>query len=114
MVAATKATVTSFVQRLERPVYWMTMMFRAVVVPKSVVSTTTATLHWLALATFGIVVVKDALPVADVVIVDDVITGESSAATVNVTLAPASARPSGSVTVTKSVTGFGSFDRLTW
>ena len=51
----------------------------------------TVTEHWPASAPLGIVVVNDALPVFEVVSVDDVIAGTPGTARVNVTLAPSSA-----------------------
>ena len=57
---------------------------------------------------------NDARPFEPVVSWLDAIAGTPGTASVKVTFAPASARPSGSVTVTVSVTGSGRIDRLTW
>ena len=86
---------------------------RSVVSPKSVVVTIAVAEIWPFEAPFGIVVVNVARPFEPVVSWPDVIAGTPGTASVNVTWPPVSAYPSGSVTVTVSVTASGSFDRLT-
>src|SRR5205823_11131911 len=86
---------------------WMVITVRSVVSPKSVVWTMAVIEHWPAVAPFGIVVVNEARPVLEVVRADDAIAGTPGTARVNVTLAPDSARPSGSVTMTDKQTDSG-------
>jgi hypothetical protein len=61
------------------------MTVRSVVSPKSVVRTMTVTEHWPLVAPLGIVVANVALPVFEVVSVDDVIAGTPGTARVKVT-----------------------------
>src|SRR4051794_24975954 len=83
---------------------WIVMTVRAVVSPNAVVWTIAVDDTWPNVAPLGIVVDQVALPSPAVSIRFDVTAGTPGAAIVNVTRAPSSGRPSGSITTTDSVT----------
>ena len=92
----------------------MVTIVRAVVAPRSVVWMVTVTEHGPRAAPFGMVVVKTARPEPFVGIDLDTIAGTRLQVRVKTALAFASALPSGSVTMTASWTGSGSFETLIW
>ena len=114
MVAASRPACTAAVTRVERLRYLtIVTMVRGVVSPRAPVWTIAVIEHWPAVAPFGIVVVNDPRPSAPVDRTDDAIAGTPGTASVNVTFAPGNGAPSGSVTLTVSVTGSGNCESLT-
>ena len=81
--------------------------------PNSLLETRTVALPWPRSAPFGTVVLNEALPFGSVLL-SLVIGPTPGMLRVNVTSAPASGLPSGSVTVAVSVIGSGSLERLIW